>query len=140
MDAWRCAMKTLLLILAGILFSAGLTLGGMTDPKKVISFLDFFGNWDPSLLFVLGGAVVTFCAIFHGVARLEKPIYAPSFEIPQQRKITLKLILGAALFGIGWGITGLCPGPSLVSMFLSPSIFYFVIAMGVGMGFARYFD
>ncbi len=132
-------MKHILVFLAGAIFSGGLVLSEMTRPEKVRAFLDFTGNWDPSLLFVLGSAVVTYGVIFHFVSRARKPVYELKFDIPNNTKITAKLIIGAAIFGVGWGITGLCPGPAFTSIFASSEIFYFVLAVFVGMGIADLF-
>lgn len=100
-------------LLAGLVFGFGLALSGMTHPEKVLAFLDVTGAWDASLLFVLGGAVgVTFVA-FRFILRRKKPLLADKFYFTEENKIDSSLILGASLFGIGWGISGYCPGPAI---------------------------
>lgn len=125
-------------LVAGLMFGFGLALSGMMDPDKVLGFLDVAGAWDPSLAFVLAGAVAV-----SGIGtvlrmRMRGPVLAPRFEIPTQRSLDGKLIGGAALFGIGWGLAGLCPGPALASLVLGlPAIGVFVSAMVVGMALHR---
>ncbi len=119
----------------GALFGVGLYLSGMIYPQKVQDFLDFSGRWDASLIFVLGGAVgVTFLA-FPRILRREKPALGSKFHLPQAKAIDAKLVVGAALFGIGWGLGGFCPGPAFVGLFTgSSSALIFVAAMLAGMG------
>ncbi|MEZ4254723.1 MAG: DUF6691 family protein [Polyangiales bacterium] len=101
--------------LSGLLFATGLGIAGMTQPSKIIGFLDFAGAWDPSLAFVMLGAVsVSFLANRRARAR-SAPLYAPKFEWPTRKDIDLRLVSGSALFGIGWGLGGFCPGPGVVS-------------------------
>ena len=101
-------------LLAGALFGVGLALARMTDPTVVLGFLDFFGDFDPTLAFVLGGAVATTLIAFHFVLRRERPLLAPAFPQPVSRTVDRPLWLGAAIFGVGWGLAGYCPGPALV--------------------------
>jgi len=101
-------------LLCGALFGIGLALARMTDPLVVIGFLDVFGNFDPTLLFVLAGATTTTAVAFHFVLRRQRPIVAAEFQLPSTRTIGLPLVLGAAIFGVGWGLAGYCPGPALV--------------------------
>jgi uncharacterized membrane protein YedE/YeeE len=101
-------------LLCGALFGIGLALARMTDPLVVIGFLDVFGDFDPTLLVVLTGATVTTAVAFHFVLRRARPIMAAAFELPPTRTIDLPLVLGAAMFGVGWGLAGYCPGPALV--------------------------
>ena len=101
---------------AGLIFAVGLVLGGMTQPSKVIGFLDFFGAWDPSLAFVMGGAVVTHFILFRLILRRPSPLLAERFQLPSRRDLTGSLIGGSALFGIGWGLGGYCPGPGIVGV------------------------
>lgn len=111
---------------AGLIFALGLGLGGMTLPEKVIGFLDLFGGWDPSLLFVMAGAVATHFTLYRIIRRHEKPVFADQFRVPHTGSITPSLVGGAVLFGIGWGIAGYCPAPAivaLVSFRSSPVIF-----------------
>lgn len=102
--------------LAGILFSCGLTLSQMTNPTKVISFLDISGNWDPSLAFVMGTALTIAFTGYHIVLKSKSPLLVDKFQVPTRKDIDTKLIVGASIFGIGWGISGLCPGPAVASL------------------------
>ena len=119
---------------AGLLFGAGLTLSHMIDPAKVVGFLDLFGRWDPSLAFVMMGAVtVTFLG--YRLARAQgRPWAAPTFVEPTGRSLDLRLIAGAVLFGLGWGLAGYCPGPAIAGLALAqvPTLI-FVVAMVAGM-------
>ncbi|MEM6533092.1 MAG: DUF6691 family protein [Myxococcota bacterium] len=110
-------MKQLIVpFLSGVLFAIGLTLSGMTMPSKVIGFLDFFGGaWDPSLMFVMGGAAGTYALAFWVLKPAHKPLFDSEFRLPSVRKIDGRLLTGAALFGIGWGLGGFCPGPGIVA-------------------------
>ena len=120
--------------ISGLLFGAGLDLGGMTDPARVRGFLDIFGAWDPTLAFVMGGAVTIMALAWLVQPKLAKPVFADSFALPSRTDLTPRLIGGAALFGIGWGIAGLCPGPAIAALVLEPvSATIFVIAMLAGM-------
>jgi uncharacterized membrane protein YedE/YeeE len=101
-------------LLAGVLFGVGLALARMTDPRVVLGFLDLFGRFDPTLAFVLGGAVGTTMLVFRLILRRERPLLADTFQLPTSRAIDRPLLLGAGLFGIGWGLAGYCPGPALV--------------------------
>jgi uncharacterized membrane protein YedE/YeeE len=103
-------------LFCGAVFGLGLAVSGMSDPSKVIGFLDVRGNWDPSLLVVLGGAVAVTVIAFRFVAVLRRPAFGGSFEEKPQARIDGRLLGGAALFGIGWGLSGYCPGPGIVSL------------------------
>lgn len=119
---------------AGITFGLGLIVSGMTRPRKVIGFLDVFGNWDASLAFVMLGAIGVHLVVYRLVRKRSSPLFSKEWGIPSRRDIDLRLILGAALFGVGWGIAGYCPGPSLVSVAsATPQIAVFVAAMLLGM-------
>ena len=119
---------------AGLIFGLGLTVSGMIDPAKVLGFLDIAGDWDPSLLFVLGGAVVTATIGFRLVQRRRAPLFADRFHLPASSGIDGHFILGAALFGIGWGLAGFCPGPALAGLVLGLwQPWLFVAAMLAGM-------
>ena len=125
-------------LISGILFGGGLALGGMTNPARVRGFLDIFGNWDPTLAFVMGGAVIVMAVAWRIQARLAHPLFAPKFALPTRTDLTPKLIGGSALFGIGWGIAGLCPGPAVAALVIEPaSAAIFVAAMIAGMGIVR---
>lgn len=102
--------------LAGLLFGLGLTLSGMTLPAKVIGFLDFFGAWDPTLAFVMGGALMIFGPTYFWVRRREKPLLTESFDLPTRTRVTPRLVVGATAFGVGWGLGGFCPGTALTAL------------------------
>lgn len=119
---------------SGTLFGAGLTLSGMTDPVRVRGFLDLFGAWDPTLAFVMVGAVAVMALAWRIRARMSAPWFGDKFSLPDRSDLDPKLIVGAALFGIGWGLAGLCPGPALASLALSPAaVLPFVVALFAGM-------
>lgn len=121
-------------LLAGALFGLGLAVSGMTAPQRVLGFLDVFGDFDPALLFVLGGAVATTTMLFRRVLKRDSPVLADSFALSQVRRIDRTLVVGAALFGVGWGIAGYCPGPALAGLSVgSTESFWFVPAMVAGM-------
>jgi len=128
--------------LSGVLFSVGLVLGGMTRPGKVVAFLDFFGDWDPSLAFVMGGAASVYLATYLGAAKKRKaPIIAPAFHLPTRKDVDGPLVVGAALFGVGWGLGGFCPGPALTSLGSgSLDVVVFVAAMLTGMGIRTFLN
>ncbi len=120
-------------LLCGLIFGAGLAVSGMVNPAKVLGFLDVTGQWDPSLLLVMGGGVAVFAAGFLLVKRSSRPLLAAKFEIPTRRDIDPKLVIGAALFGIGWGLAGFCPGPALTSLaFGLTKVYVFATAMVAG--------
>jgi uncharacterized membrane protein YedE/YeeE len=132
-------MKAVLMAgLAGLLFAVGLGIGGMTDPARVMGFLDVTGAWDPSLLFLMAGAVGTHAALRRLILRRPQPVLSPVFPTPAQTQVDRRLVGGAALFGIGWGLAGYCPGPALVSLAKgAPTVLLFVAAMLAGMGIFR---
>ncbi len=109
-------MKILVALLSGLLFGMGLSLGGMTQPSVVLNFLDIFGTWDPRLVFVMGGAVLTTALGYTLVLRRARPLWEDSFTLHTAVRLDRRLIGGAALFGIGWGIAGYCPGPALAAL------------------------
>lgn len=120
-------------LLAGLLFGAGLILGGMTQPAVVLGFLDLFGAWNPRLLWVMAAAVATTAVGYRLLLRRRGPWLASSFQLPAPRPADRRLLLGAALFGIGWGIAGYCPGPALVSLAGgAPSLLVLVGTMALG--------
>ena len=125
-------------LVSGTLFGAGLTLSGMTDPARVRGFLDLFGNWDPTLAFVMGGAVAVMVVAWRIRARMTKPLFGEKFSLPDRSDLDPQLLAGSALFGIGWGVAGLCPGPAIASLALSPvAVLPFVAAMLAGMALHR---
>lgn len=110
-------MKILMGYLAGLLFGLGLAISGMTDPARVLAFLDIAGEWDPTLMFVLGGAVATTFAGYRLVfRRSSSPLFDDVFQLPTKRELDGRLLGGATLFGIGWGLSGYCPGPAIASI------------------------
>lgn len=123
---------------AGLVFGLGLTISQMINPAKVLGFLDIAGNWDPSLLFVMGGALVTTMAGYRFVLRAPKPMFADRFRLPTRKDIDGRLVGGAALFGIGWGLVGLCPGPALAGLTIGGlQSWVFVAAMVAGIGLSK---
>ncbi|MBD2858995.1 YeeE/YedE family protein [Spongiibacter sp. KMU-158] len=127
-------MNYLFVTLAGALFGAGITISGMGNPAKVQNFLDLFGQWDPSLALVMGAALAVTTPGFRYVLKRGKPLFAADFSLPTLKTIDGKLIAGAVLFGMGWGLSGLCPAPALVALWTGASSFFlFVAAMIAGM-------
>lgn len=127
-------MKTLLGLLLGILFSLGLSISGMVDPNKVINFLDITGSWDPSLMFVMGGAAGLNFILFRFILKRKNPLLDKEFYLPSSSEVDKKLLIGSAIFGIGWGIGGICPGPGFANLFLlNPKILVFVLSLIMGM-------
>jgi uncharacterized membrane protein YedE/YeeE len=127
-------LKILSALVAGVIFGVGLALSQMVNPNKVINFLDITGQWDPSLMFVLGGAVLTTTLAYRFIFSRGKPLLADDFQLPTLLQIDRPLIIGAALFGIGWGVIGYCPGPAVASLgfgFQEPLLV--VVSMLVGM-------
>lgn len=119
---------------AGLVFAVGLGLSGMTQPSKVIGFLNVSGDWDPSLAFVMGGAIAVHLTVNRFVQKRGRPLLADIFHLPTRQDVDAKLVLGAVLFGVGWGLGGFCPGPALVSAAAGQaSALVFVAAMTVGM-------
>ena len=132
------ARRLLPALAAGTLFGAGLTFAGMTDPQRVRGFLDVFGQWDPTLAFVMGGAVLVMALAWRLRRLMGHPLFAEKFVLPDRSDLDPPLIVGAALFGIGWGLAGLCPGPAIASLALAPAAAVpFVAAMLVGMAIHR---
>lgn len=130
-------MKIAAALLAGLLFGLGLDLGGMTQPAVVLGFLDVAGTWNPRLLFVMAGAVPVAAIGYRLLRRRSAPWLETSFHIPAARRPDARLAIGAALFGIGWGIAGYCPGPALASLSSgAPSVFVLVGTMFAGWWFA----
>ena len=102
--------------LSGLVFSIGLAISGMTQPKKVLGFLDVFGEWDPSLMGVMVGAILIYSIAYRWVLKRQRPLLEEKLQIPEPKKIDRPLIVGAFIFGIGWGLAGFCPGPALTSL------------------------
>jgi uncharacterized protein len=128
-------------LLCGLLFGAGLVISGMSDPAKVLNFLDLAGTWDPSLIFVMGGAVITSFVGFRVLATRPRPLLGSAFHWPTHREIDMPLVAGAALFGLGWGLSGFCPGPAITAIpLLATGTIVFIPTMLVGMGLARHWQ
>jgi uncharacterized membrane protein YedE/YeeE len=120
--------------ISGIIFGIGLALAGMLNPAKVAGFLDIFRLWDPSLMLVMAGGIAVNAAGYFLFLRSGKPLFASSFSLPEARQIDKKLIIGSVLFGVGWGLAGLCPGPVVASIGLDPlSILPFLAVMLAGL-------
>lgn len=131
-------MKRLSAFLCGGLFALGLGIGGMTQPTKVIGFLDVAGDWDPSLMFVMGGAVAVSLTTFGRILRRPAALLGEPFAVPAKKTVDARLVGGAALFGIGWGLGGYCPGPAIVSLVTAtPAVVVFVVAMVAGVWLAN---
>lgn len=132
-------MRQITLALAtGVLFGAGLAVSGMADAQRVRGFLDLFGSWDPTLAFVMGGALIPMAIAWRFRKRMSSPLAAERFALPTARDLDPRLIGGAAMFGIGWGVAGLCPGPAIADLAIAPGgAAVFVLAMLVGMGLHR---
>lgn len=132
-------MKQIFALLSGLIFGFGLIISGMSDPAKVLNFLDVFGTWDPSLAFVMGGAIaVTMPGFYLLTSQRDKPFFHPQFHIPTRSEIDPKLLSGAAIFGVGWGLGGFCPGPALTALPIGASgTLIFVPFMLIGMWLAR---
>jgi uncharacterized membrane protein YedE/YeeE len=132
-------MRALIALGAGALFGAGLALSGMADPARVRAFLDLFGSWDPTLAFVMGGAILPMALAWRFRAGMDRPLAEDAFVLPETRRLDARLAIGALLFGAGWGLGGLCPGPAIASLALYPlSVAPFLLAMGVGFALHRF--
>jgi len=127
-------MAQLTAFVAGLLFAAGLGVGGMTQPAKVFGFLDVAGNWDPSLAFVMLGAIAVHATAMRRILRRRAPLFAVHFALPTRRDVDARLVTGAAVFGAGWGLVGYCPGPAVTALGGGiPAAAIFVPAMIAGM-------
>lgn len=130
--------RTLAALAAGTLFGVGLALSRMTSPARVLAFLDVSGAFDPSLALVMGGAAATATLVYAQVLRRARPLFAERFDLPSKRGIDARLLAGAALFGVGWGLGGFCPGSALAALaFGHAETVQFVAAMLLGMGIMR---
>ena len=126
-------MTKIISILSGIIFGIGLTVSSMVNPAKVLGFLNLFNNWDPSLIFVMAGAILLSFPLFYLFRNRSKPLFVENFLIPQIRNVDRQLVIGSLLFGMGWGVVGLCPGPAIASLaFMNGYSIIFVISMLVG--------
>lgn len=133
-------MNKLISLTSGIIFGIGLVVSQMINPEKVLGFLDLFGNWDPSLAFVMMGALIVSSPLFHLIKNKDKPLFAEKFNYSNNKEINNKLVIGSALFGAGWGLGGLCPGPAISSIaLLNINSIIFVAAMFIGFYLAKFF-
>jgi uncharacterized membrane protein YedE/YeeE len=125
-------------IIGGIVFAIGLGISGMSEADKIVGFLDVFGRWQGELLAVMGGALLTYGILFRFITKMPKPLFEQTFKIPTRQDFDKRLVVGAILFGLGWGITGLCPAPGIVSIVSGKAhAIVFVIAMPLGMILGR---
>jgi uncharacterized membrane protein YedE/YeeE len=132
-------LRPALSLIAGLIFGLGLVIGGMVDPAKVQNFLDVAGTFDPSLAFVMGGAVMMTFAGYRLALRERSPLFAEQFHLPTAKELDTRILIGPTLFGIGWGLSGFCPGPAITSLpLMAKGTFIFVPAMLVGVGLARF--
>ena len=134
-------MNKIISLTAGIIFGIGLVVSEMVNPAKVLAFLDLFGNWDPSLAFVMIGALIVSSPLFHLIKNKDKPLLVEKFNYSNNKEINNKLIIGSALFGAGWGLGGLCPGPAISSLaLLNINSIIFVFAMFIGFYLVKFFN
>ncbi|NQW07537.1 MAG: YeeE/YedE family protein [Candidatus Pelagibacter sp.] len=134
-------MSKIVSLICGIIFGIGLTISQMIDPAKVLGFLNILGDWDPSLAFVMIGALIISSPFFHLFKNNKKPIFVDSFSYSNNKELNKKLIIGSSLFGAGWGLAGLCPGPAIASLALfNTSSIIFVITMFVGFYLVKLSD
>jgi uncharacterized protein len=127
-------MKLFFSFISGLIFSIGLSISGMVDPNRIIGFLDIFGKWDPTLLFVMGGAVMVNLVTVNYIVKKGQGYDSCELDLPTKKDVDKKLIMGSALFGIGWGIFGVCPGPALANLFLlNVKMIAFFLSMISGM-------
>jgi len=133
-------MTKLSSLISGIIFGLGLTISGMVNPQKVLGFLNIFDEWDPSLSFVMVGAILIFSPLHFIFKRKSRPFFAQSFIIPSKENIDKNLILGSSIFGIGWGLVGFCPGPAISAIaFINIDVYIFVLFMFVGFYLGSFF-
>jgi uncharacterized protein len=129
----RKSAESAVSLVSGALFGFGLAVAGMTRPEKVIGFLSFFRRWDPSLMFVMAGAIAVHAVAYRIIKRRRTPILSPRFMIPSRRDIDARLLVGAGIFGVGWALGGFCPGPGIASLASgAPSVLVFVVTMLMG--------
>lgn len=131
-------MQSLWALISGLIFGLGLVISGMANPAKVQNFLDLFGTWDPSLAFVMGGAIAVTAPGYWFILKRKTPLLSNAFHLPTRTDLDPKLLSGAAIFGVGWGLGGFCPGPAITSAsLLGSGTLVFVAAMIVGMWGAK---
>lgn len=121
-------------LVSGIIFGIGLVISGMTNPEKVIGFLSITHNWDASLIFVMGGGIITAGPFFYLMRNRQKSSLGNQIDLPKKQKLDKKIIIGASLFGVGWGLVGLCPGPAIAAIAtFDPIIIVFLLSMAAGV-------
>jgi hypothetical protein len=131
-------MSKIISLISGIIFGVGLAISNMINPAKVLGFLNFFGQWDPSLIFVMIGAILISAPFFFLFRNKNKPLFAEIFSIPKIKTVDSKLIVGSSLFGVGWGLVGFCPGPAIASLALANGYaIFFLISMFGGFFLVR---
>ncbi|HIF51384.1 MAG TPA: YeeE/YedE family protein [Thiotrichaceae bacterium] len=121
--------QNLLALISGVIFGLGLCISRMADPNKVLNFLDVTGNWDPSLMLVMGGALAVTLITFRFILKQAHPVLTEKFQLPTKKDLDTRLILGATLFGIGWGMIGFCPGPAITAIGFGLTSPYIVVVM-----------
>tara|TARA_B110000014_G_scaffold129719_1_gene89465 strand:- start:63 stop:476 length:414 start_codon:yes stop_codon:yes gene_type:complete len=132
-------MSKIISLVSGIIFGVGLVISEMINPEKVLGFLDLFGNWDPSLAFVMIGALIVSSPLFHIIKNKEKPLFAEKFNYSNNKEVNNRLIVGSTLFGAGWGLGGLCPGPAISSIALiNINSITFIFAMFFGFYLVKF--
>ncbi|WBU53923.1 DUF6691 family protein [Paracoccus sp. SCSIO 75233] len=132
-------MKLILIYLIGLVFGIGISISGMANPAKVLNFFDVAGSWDASLIFVMGGALVTTFIGYKLVFGRDAPVFEKTFSLPETRRIDARLVAGSTIFGIGWGIAGFCPGGALPALGSGePKVFLFTAALVAGVFIARF--
>ncbi|MCI2398125.1 DUF6691 family protein [Aliiroseovarius subalbicans] len=132
-------MQLIFIYAAGLIFGLGISMSGMGNPAKVINFFDVFGPWDPSLAFVMGGAVIVTFFGYRAVLKQPKPMFEPTFSVPTSKVIDARLVGGSALFGVGWGISGFCPGASIPMLGSgNSSVLIFTASLIAGIFAARW--
>ncbi len=128
-------LRVLAALASGLIFGLGLAISGMMNPAKVIGFLDVAGDWDPTLIFVMGGALLVTIPAYRVILKRQRPILEDNFSLPTKKTLDASLIGGSALFGVGWGLVGFCPGPAVAALGTAlPSVLAFIAAMLAGMG------
>ena len=134
-------MNALVALISGIIMGLGLCISQMANPAKVIAFLDVFGNWDPSLALVMAGALFVSTIAFRFILKRQKPVYDGQFSLPDKKEVDIQLMAGSALFGVGWGLAGFCPGPAFASLAYGVyEPFIFVGSMLLGMVLHRIWE
>lgn len=131
-------MHVVVSFFTGIVFAIGLVVSGMARPSKIIGFLDIAGDWDPTLAFVMGGALAIYLPAYRLIRRRTRPLMAPTFQIPTCTDLTPQLVIGSALFGLGWGLAGFCPGPALTALpTMTTEVLGFTAGILLGIGLLR---